>query len=280
MNQFFDDEYDGKDFETETKPVSAVENSDSNSLPSSGEGDVDDEEEYTSYVPIRFEVVELVKYWFGGILDNDFFFFICGRTDFKLTWRDIFASKRINYARTVIGDEAVDQAIEEARAEFKEKEDPRLWDIYENGSDEQWREVWAETWRDIREWDCAGDLKQMDDLESKYPSDLIALVLHDWRARRRSTVLVFSTADSELVPLLEACPRFEVLTTKSRIRVVTANRDLRHRGFIRARRQGGDWLFDFPGSTPGTLAHGFLESVRNQIEQVLKASTGVGTECA
>jgi hypothetical protein len=114
----------------------------------------------------------------------------------------------------------------------------------------------------------------MEELETKYPGDLIALVLHDFAAGKRSTVLGFSTADSELVPLLEACPQFEVLTTKSRIRRVTANRTLRHRGSIRARRQGRDWLFAFPGSTPGTVASRFLESVRNQIKKVLSDAAG------
>ena len=278
MNQFFDDEDDGKDLEMETKPATAVENSESNSLSSSGDGDVDGAmqslggslpPELMVYTITSEEIEIIVKHFFRGILDNDFFFFLYGETQVSWIRGDGVRNRRIKYARSVIGDEAVDQAIEEAQAEFKERVDPRLWDIYENGSDEQWREVWAESWRNIREWDCAGDLKQMDELESKYPSDLIVLVLYHWGPGRPRTVLAFSTADSELVPLLEASTRFEVLTTKSQIRGVTANAEFRHRGFIRARRQGGDWLFDFPGSTPGTLAHGFLESVRNQIKKAL-----------
>jgi hypothetical protein len=215
------------------------------------------------------EIEIIVKHFFRGILGNDFFFFLYGRTEISWIRGDNVRNKRINYARSVIGDEAVDQAIEEAQAEFKEKADPRLWDIYENGSDEQWREVQAESWRAVLDPNCAGDLKQMDELESKYPSDLIVLVLYGWGVGRPRTVLAFSTADSELVPLLEASTRFEVLTTKSQIRGVTANAQFRHREFIRARRQGGDWLFDFPCSTRGTLARSFLESVVDKIKKAL-----------
>jgi hypothetical protein len=268
MNQFFDDEDDGKDFETETKPGS-VQNSDSNSLPSTGAGVRDDEEKPTSYIPTREEILLLVKHWETQVLDAYWFCFMSGACGLYVHDEKVRANSRFELAEAAIGEEAVRAAIDEANEEFKREYPEWLWEIFVNGSDKQEEEVHEESLRGGYGQYSAGDLKQMEELETKHPKDLIGLVLDDIRAGDRSTVLGFSTADSELVPLLEACPQFQVLTTKSRIRRVTANRTLRYRGFIRARRRGRDWLFDFPGTTPGTVAYSFLEYVRNQIKKVL-----------
>jgi hypothetical protein len=106
--------------------------------------------EAAAYVPTRHEVVELVKYWYRRALDNSWFFFICGDTG-SSEWRvEEFARRRVDRAETAIGRESVDAAIGEAREEFRTKvvKDDRLWEIYENGTEEQWQAVWDETYRE------------------------------------------------------------------------------------------------------------------------------------
>jgi hypothetical protein len=172
-------------------------------------------QDVAAYLATEYEIIQLVKYWSERILDNEFFFFLYGKTESSYIRGDNFGRKRIAYARTVVSQEAVDQAIEEVREMLKESLNTRrLWSFFENGSDEQWREVWAESWREIREQYCAADLKEMEELETKYPSGLIAFVLHDLSADNGRPVLVFPTSDSELVPLLEASREFEVGTDK------------------------------------------------------------------
>ena len=225
--------------------------------------------EVDGYVPTRHEVLQLVKYWYRRFLENRWDYFVYGGEGSTEIRVNPFARRRIARAYAAIGKEAADQAIEEAHEDTMRVIEEWLNEIFENGTREQWDEVGVEEWRGAYKQYCADDLKEMEELETKYPSDLIALVLHDRQAGERRTVLGFSTADSELVPLLEGCPQIEVLTTKSRIRRVTANRTLRYRGFIRARRQGGDWLFDFPRSTQGTVARSFHESVVDKIKKAL-----------
>lgn len=84
-------------------------------------------EEVAGYVPTRREVVELVKYWYSRVLDNDWFYFSCGQAG-SSEWRlDVYAQRRISRAAAVIGQEAVDMAIKEAREKFrKEINDERL----------------------------------------------------------------------------------------------------------------------------------------------------------
>jgi len=88
--------------------------------------------EVAGYVPTRCEVNQLVKYWYREYLGIQCVLFTYDhkcRTDFLCEYS---ARERIALAAKAIGEEAVDQAIKEARDEFKAKvNDARLWDIFE-----------------------------------------------------------------------------------------------------------------------------------------------------
>jgi hypothetical protein len=102
-------------------------------------------------------VVELVKYWYRRVLDNSWFFFVCGGTG-SSEWRmKAFAGRRFDRAEAAIGKEAVYAAIKEAREEFRTDvvKDDRLWDIFEHGTDEQWEAVQDEVSREWLEQDAA-----------------------------------------------------------------------------------------------------------------------------
>ena len=108
-------------------------------------------EEIAGYVPTQHELVQLVKYWYRRTLDDSWSFFLDGCTG-STEWRVAeFANRRFERAEAVIGAEAVVEAIKEVRGEFKaEVKDDRLWDIFENGTEEQRDAVLKETERNLR----------------------------------------------------------------------------------------------------------------------------------
>jgi hypothetical protein len=266
----------------ETAAIRVVRNNDNDSLLPSGDGRVVigyvDEvngagaAEAASYVPTRHEVAELVKYWYRRVLDNSWFFFICGGTG-SSEWRArAFAGRRFDRAEAAIGRESVDAAIKEVHEEFRAKvvKDDRLWDIFEHGTEEQWEEVQADTHREWREQDAAEALERLEQLEKESPGYFIALVLHDWPDDNGSPVLI-SPADSELNAVLQASGKFQVETDKSRLRTLMVDQHLTGMGFLRAARVEGGWQFEFPCSKPGTIGWSFLESVTAQIKMLLQA---------
>jgi len=228
--------------------------------------------EAASYVPTRHEVVKLVKYWCRRVLDNSWFFFIFGGTG-SSEWRvKAFADRRFDRAEAAIGRESVDAAIKETREEFRTKvvKDDRLWEIFENGPQEQWDAVLAETHRKLREQDAAEALKRLEQLEKESPGGFIALVLRDWPDDKGAPVLI-SPTDSELNAVLQASGQFQVETDKSKVRALMVDQDFTSMGFLRARRHNGQWPFEFPGSTPGRIGWLFLESVAGEITTLLHA---------
>ena len=228
--------------------------------------------EAAAYVPTRHEVVELVKYWYRRVLDNSCFFFIFGGTG-SSEWRvSAFADRRFNRAEAAIGRESVDAAIEEAIEAFRTKvvKDDRLWHIFENGPQEQWDAVLAETHRKMREEDAAEALKRLEQFQAESPGGFIALVLRDWPDDKGAPVLI-SPADSELNAVLQASGQFQVETDKSKVRTLVIDRHFTSMGFLRARRHDGDWQFEFPHSKPSTIGREYLESVAGEITTLLGA---------
>lgn len=111
-----------------------------------GEGGI----EVPDFVPTRNELLQLVKYWERVTLEIEYFWFLyqqTGSTDIRMR---PFALRRINRIADVLGEEAVKQAIEEVYEEFRKREDPRLWDIFLNGSDEDREAVASEIQTEIQ----------------------------------------------------------------------------------------------------------------------------------
>ena len=275
---------------TDTNRVGAVEHSDSNSLPSSGEGAEDGAMQSLGgslpmksmdYLANSEEVSVLVKHWRTQILRLEWVFFIYGQTgSSELRTLDL-ARGRIDLAYAAIGKEAVDQAIEEAQAEFKGKiNDDRLWNIFENGTQEQWEEVCKETYRKWGARDSTKFRQKLEELEAAYPGDVVALVLRDFPEDKRNPVLVSATLNPKLAAALQASGEFTVETDKDMISSLVVGQKFTKMGFLRIRRENGEWRFYGPGSKKNTIGWEYLRWVMGQIEPVLKASTGVGTECA
>ena len=265
----------------ETKKLRLVKNSDNQSLfrhlPEL-EGHYVDEvngagaEEVPQYVPTRHELLQLVKYWYGRVLDNDFFQFQYGGSASNEFRIGRFAPRRIRRAAAAIGQEAVDQAIKEVRDEFKSKlNDPRLWNIFESGTSEQWKAVRDESWREIFEQYAAGALTKLEQLQKGSPGDFVALVLCDYPDEQRRPVMV-SPTNSELHAVFQAMGKFEMETDVSKVRTLMVDQRFSSAGFIRGTRQeNGDWRFEFLDSRPGTNGWHFLERVTGQIRKLVHA---------
>ena len=120
--------------------------------------------EPAAYVPTEHELVLLVKYWYAHTLEVMWCCFRYGTSGNGLgvCWDDF----RISLAAEVIGWEAVRQAIAEVEKEFRAEVpyragiDARLWDIFENGTAEQW---YAEADRVWQEWEAKKSQTPADD---------------------------------------------------------------------------------------------------------------------
>ncbi len=114
-----------------------------------GEGGI----EVPDFVPTRNELLQLVKYWVQVAVEVNYAWFLYQVTGSVEIRMQPFAVRRIDRIVDVLGEEAVKQAVEEAYEEFRKREDPRLWDIFLNGSDEEREVVASEIQRSLAETD-------------------------------------------------------------------------------------------------------------------------------
>jgi hypothetical protein len=228
--------------------------------------------EVAGYIPTRHELVQLVKYWYGRLLDDQWFRFLYSGSDSREFRIGRFAPRRIRRAAAAIGQEEVDRAIKQVKVEFKAKlNDTRLWEIFENGTDEQWDAVRNESWRPILEDYAEGALKRLERLEKESPGDLFAVVLAADTADPRRVILI-SPTESKLNGLLQASGQFEIEADRSKGKVLMGDRHFERMGFLHGTSKNGELLFDLLDSRDATFAREFLEGVADQIKKALNAS--------
>jgi len=280
MNEFVDST--AMDSAMETNEVAVVKNKDNNSLLPWGNekfvvGSVDEVngrggEEIKDYDPTRNELLQLVKYWYEEFLSLKWSFFeTSGTGSFELR-REHFAKRRINRIATAIGNEAVNQAIEEVHAKCKARvNDDRLWEIFENGDAKQWEAVQDEWMAQQADSIATDDLERLERLERKYPGDFIALVLCD-DPRDNSSIVLISPWASELNAGLPGNRQFEVVTDRSGLGARRRRPQLQHVGYLRAIRRDGKLLFLVPDCSPSTTAWNLIGWVAHEINELLHAN--------
>jgi len=228
--------------------------------------------EVAGYIPTRHELVQLVKYWYGRLLDDEWFRFLYGGWDSREFRIGRFAPRRIRRAAAAIGQEEVDRAIKQVKDEFKANlNDTRLWEIFENGTDEQWDAVRNESWRPILEEYAEGDLKRLDRLEKESPGELFAVVLAADTADPPRVILI-SPTESKLNGLLQASGQFEIETDRSKGKVLLRDRHFERMGFLHGTSKNGELRFEILDSRDTTFAREFLEEVTDQTKKALNAS--------
>ena len=106
-------------------------------------------EEIPDFVPTRDELFQLAKYWTKVERDIEFFRFRFRMTGSSEVRRATFARRRIARIESLVGKDLVKMAKEEAYAEVGKEQDPREWDIFLNGTDEERNDLQAKIARDI-----------------------------------------------------------------------------------------------------------------------------------
>jgi hypothetical protein len=112
-----------------------------------------DSAEIPDFVPTRHELIQLAKYWASLDLEDLFYFFLLGQTGSSERQRVAFARRRICRIATVLGEEEVRKAIEEAEQKYSKTIDPRAWGIFKDGTPEEQEAFQEEVLRSFPE-DC------------------------------------------------------------------------------------------------------------------------------
>ena len=295
----------GEEPDMETKKVETVNDSDDfvdfDFSPEEHKVNGDRKEEIAGSTPTREEFIQLVKYWCKEYFFVEWIVFLRGARKDNDNREQLYANDRISHARAVIGEEAVNKAVDEARKEFKATSDchSRYWDICEHGTSEQrdaareemerevreqdaamsdihfrrliicGRGTSEEMEREVREQDARKTLNRLEQVAKAFQGDSIALVLYDDTRRHDKLVLMFPTI-SELTVLIQSNDKFEIETETSRIRALVIEEHFSSLGLLRVIRHDGEWLFEFPDFQPGKDNPAGLFWVSCQIKSLLK----------
>src|ERR1039457_1487723 len=131
------------------------------------------------FIPTHRELIALVKYWSSEILEGRWLFdFTHPTAGSDIQAGRVFASRRINRIRKIVGDKQVDKASEEVSADFREAISDDLWAIFEHGDPAQ-RDAVAEEMGAILERDekRLASLTYLDYPESRSPDRTKKVVL-------------------------------------------------------------------------------------------------------
>lgn len=154
--------------------------------------------------------------------------------------------------------------------------DPRLWDIFETGDEKQWEAVQDEFTKKQFDQYLTERLKKLDELEKEFPKDFVALLLSVESSKDHATPMpvLISQTDTELNSVLQASGQFEVVRDRSKLGPLQPGEYFGFGVFLRATRRSGEWRFEYPDSSPGTIGRGFLEGVAGRIKKLLQANAG------
>jgi hypothetical protein len=108
-------------------------------------------EEVPAFVPTYDELMRLVKYWTKTDLDIQLFEFRFRATSSTEWRRATFARRRIARIEALIGKDLVEMAQEEAYAEFGKEQDPIVWNILLNGTEEEKKGLQEQMFREMQE---------------------------------------------------------------------------------------------------------------------------------
>ena len=104
--------------------------------------------EVTEFSPTSEELLQIVKYWTTEVLKVEYLdHFLIGMhegRDWKLYY---LAIRRISRITELLGQETVDQAIEEVYIEIGEKQDERIWNTFLFGNKEQFHTVVGDAYK-------------------------------------------------------------------------------------------------------------------------------------
>ena len=97
--------------------------------------------EVPEFIPTQHEVLQILKYWYGEYLGNQWFWFRWSSTGSDECTTNAFAVRRIARIEELLGKEEVKEAIDEVEEELREQVstevNPKYLDIFMHGDAEQ-----------------------------------------------------------------------------------------------------------------------------------------------
>ena len=110
-------------------------------------------EEMEGFLPTQHELIQLAKYWAKVAIDIEYFWFCYQQTGSTEIRRGPFARRRVARIAHLLGEDVVNKAKEEAYEEYGKDQDPRIWNVFLNGTREEREAVQDEIAQKMQEWD-------------------------------------------------------------------------------------------------------------------------------
>jgi len=98
-------------------------------------------EEVSVFIPRRFELSQIVEFWYRQGLREQWDFFLCQDFIDCDAVLEYFAKARIDRIDRVLGNDEIKNVIAQVQAEFARSYDPEHWHIFLNGDEAQKRAV-------------------------------------------------------------------------------------------------------------------------------------------
>ena len=115
--------------------------------------------EEPGFVPTRHELLQLVQYWTERVVDIRFFWFCYQQFSSCESRMLSFAQRRISRIAELLGDEIVEKVIEDVYEKLSQRHDPRAWEVFTNGDDDQERAFHDEMGRHMSRQGCNSQCK-------------------------------------------------------------------------------------------------------------------------
>ena len=93
--------------------------------------------EMPGFVATKYELIQLVKYWATIRTGIRYEWFVDQTVGSSETRLESFSGRRIARIAEVLGDEETNAAVQQANADYGEDADPRIWNVFLNGTREE-----------------------------------------------------------------------------------------------------------------------------------------------
>ena len=105
--------------------------------------------EIPGFVATKHELIQLLKYWAGIRIDIRFDWFTSQCVGSSETRLESFSGRRIARIAEVLGNDETSAAVQQAYAEYAKNIDPRIWEVFLNGTPEEQNALQEEIEREI-----------------------------------------------------------------------------------------------------------------------------------
>jgi len=94
--------------------------------------------------PTREELLAIARYWAEQAVGIDWWWFCTRSTSMSENRLLHSAQSRIAHVAAIVGENAVERALDEVYTKFGQEQDKRDWDIFCNGDQNEWEGWWQE----------------------------------------------------------------------------------------------------------------------------------------